>query len=113
MALSQNEILNLTTYTLNEYELDKGKHFENVKEIFKNHGNQPFYVYRNISFVKYFLILSKSGMYTIEVPSRKEHIFLDRLQKACFVQLKKRRTDKAILNSQFADEIYLIINVYK
>ena len=113
MALSQNEILNLTTYTLNEYELDKEKHFENVKGIFKNHGNQPFYVYRYISFVKYFLILSKSGVYTIEVPSRKEHIFLDRLQKACFVQLKKGRTDKAILNSEFADEIYLTINIYK
>ena len=113
MTLSNNEILNLTAYTLNEYELDKEKHFENVKEIFKNHGNQPFYVYRYISFVKNFLILSKCGMYTIEVPSRKEHIFLDRLQKACFIQVAKRRTDKTILNSEFADEIYFTIKVYK
>ena len=52
-------------------------------------------------------------MYTIEVPSKKEHIFLDRLQKACFIQIKKRRTDKATLNSEFTDEIYFTINVYR
>ena len=52
-------------------------------------------------------------MYTIEVPSRKEHIFLDRLQKAYFIVVKKRRTDKVTLNSKFADEIYFTINVFK
>ena len=113
MALSQNEILNLSHYYTEEYQLEKEKHFDNLKEIFKRHGNQPFYVFRYISFVKNFLILSKSGMYTIEVPSRKEHIFLDRLQKACFMVVKKRRTDKATLNNQFADEIYFTINVFK
>ena len=112
MALSRNEILNLTTYTLNEYNLDKKKHFENVKEIFKNHGNQPFYVYRYISFVKNFLILSKAGMYTIEVPLRREHIFLDKLQKACYIQVKKRRTVKEPLFSEYDNEIYFTINVF-
>ena len=67
----------------------KKKHFDNLKQIFKNHGNKPFRVFRYISFVKNFLLLSKSGMYTIEVPSRREHIFLDRLQKACYIKLKK------------------------
>ena len=94
MALSQNEILNLTMYTLNEYNLDEKKHFENVKEIFKNHGNQPFYVYRYISFVKNFLILSKARMYTIDVPSQTEHIFLDKLQKACYIQVKKNKNSE-------------------
>ena len=79
MALSNNEILNLNESNLNEYNLDKEKHFQNLKEIFKNHGNQPFYVFRYISFVKNFLVLSKSGMYCIEVLSRREHIFLERL----------------------------------
>ena len=112
MALSQNEILNLTMYTLNEYNLDEKKHFENVKEIFKNHGNQPFYVYRYISFVKNFLILSKARMYTINVPSWREHIFLDKLQKACYMQVKKRRTVKEPLLSKYVDEIYFTINVF-
>ena len=112
MTLSTNEILNLTSYTLNEYNLES-KHSDNVKEIFKTHGNQPFYVFRYISFVKNFLVLSKAGMYTIEGPSRKEHIFLNRLQKACFIQIKKRRTDKAVLNSECIDQIYFTITVYK
>ena len=112
MTLSTNEILNLTSYTLNEYNLES-KHSDNVKEIFKTHGNQPFYVFRYISFVKNFLVLSKAGMYTIEVPSRKEHIFLNRLQKACFIQIMKRRTDKAVLNSECIDRIYFTITVYK
>ena len=47
MALSTNGILNLTSYTLNEYNLES-KHFDNVKEIFKTHDNQPFYVFRFI-----------------------------------------------------------------
>ena len=112
MDLSTNEILNLTSYTLNEYNLES-KHSDNVKKIFKIHGNQPFYIFRYISFVKNFLILSKANMYMIEVPSQKEHIFLDKLQKACFIQAKKRKTDKTILNSEFTNEIYFTINVYK
>ena len=113
MALSNNEILNLTDYYLNEYNLDKEKHFQNLKEIFKNHGNQPFYVFCYISFVKNFLVLSKSGLYCIEVPSRKEHVFLERLQKACFIQVKRRRTVKEPLDSEFTNEIYFTINVFR
>ena len=113
MALSSNEIINLMSYTLKEYDLDESNHFENVKEIFKKHGNQPFYLFRYISFVKNFLILSKVGMYTIEVPSRKEHIFLNRLQNACFISVKSRRIDKAPLNSKYYNEVYVTINVFR
>ena len=112
MALSNDEILNLTSHYINEYKLDEEKHFENAKEIFRNHGNEPFYVYRYISFVKNFLILSKAGMYTIEVPLRREHIFLDKLQKACYIQVKKRRTVKELLLSEYDDEIYFTINFF-
>ena len=51
-------------------------------------------------------------MYTIEVPSRRGHIFLDRLQKACYIQVKKRKVVKEPLNSEFTDEIFFTINVY-
>ena len=85
------------------------KHFDNLKQIFKNHGNKLFFVFGYISFVKNFLLLSKSGMYTIEVPSRREHIFLDRLQKACYIQVKKRRLVKEPINSEFNDEIFFTI----
>ena len=112
MVLSKKEILNLTYYFLKQYDLDESKHFDNIKEIFKTHGNQPFYVFRYISFVRNFLILSKTGMFTIEVPSKKEHIFLKKLQDACFIKVKKRRTDKTVLNSEFTDEIYFTIDVF-
>ena len=87
----------------------KKKDFDNLKQIFKNHGNKPFNVFRYISFVKNFLLLSESGMYTIEVPSRREHLFLDRLQKACYIQVKKRRVVKEPINSEFNDEIFFMI----
>ena len=92
MALLSNEILNLIDLYINEYNLEKEKHFENLKQLFKNHGNKPFYVFRYISFVKNFLLLSKSGMYTIKVPLWREHIFFERLQKACYIQVKKKKS---------------------
>ena len=66
-----------------------------------------------MTFVKNFLIVSKSGMFTIEVPSRREYHFLEDLKKKCYIQVKKRRTEKEPLNSEFLDEIYVSINVFK
>ena len=111
MALSNNEIINITTSYMLDFDLEE-KHSNNIKKILKNHGNKPFYIYRYILFVKNFLLLSKAGMYTIEVASWIEHIFLDKLQKSCYMQLKKRRTVKEPLLSEHVDEIYLAINVF-
>ena len=88
------------------------KHSNNIKEILKNHGDKPFYIYCYISFVKNYLKLSKANMYTIKVPLQREHIFLYKLQKACYIQLKKRRTVKELLLSEYVDEIYFTINVF-
>ena len=112
MSLSTNQVINLTTYYLNEYGLDESKHFNELKQIFNMHGNKPFYVFRYLSFVKNFLILSKAGMFTVEIPSEREHIFLKKLQEACFIKVKKRRTDKSSLNSEFTNEIYFTIDVF-
>ena len=111
MALSNNEIVNITTSYMLDFNLEE-KHSNNIKEILKNHGNKPFYIYHYISFIKNFLPLSKAGMYTIEVPSRREQILLDKLQKVCYIQLKKRRTVKEPLLSEYNDEIYFTINVF-
>lgn len=110
-SLSTNQVINLTTYYLNEYGLES-KHFNELKQIFNMHGNKPFYVFRYLSFVKNFLILSKAGMFTVEIPSKREHIFLKKLQEACFIKVKKRRTDKSSLNSEFTNEIYFTIDVF-
>ena len=112
MALSADEIINLTRHTLMDYNLEE-KHSENIKRIFKRHGNQPFYVLRYVSFIKNFLILSKVGKYTIEVPSRREHYFLKRLSDSCFIQIKNRRVEKAELISEYYNEIFLTIDVFR
>ena len=65
-----------------------------------------------MSFVKNFLVLSKSGMYTIEVLSQREHIFLEKLQKSCYIQVKKRRVEREAINSEFNDEMFYTINVF-
>ena len=112
MALSTNEIINLTTGIIHDYNLEE-KHFANLKEIFKTHGNQPFYIFCYISFIKNFLILSRVGSYTIEVPSCKENYFLNRLKDACFIQVVNRRTYKAVLNSEYGDKIYFTIKMFR
>ena len=91
MVLSKNEVLNLTSYYVKEYDLDESKHFNNIKEIFNLHGNKPFYVFRYISFVKNFLILSKAGMFTIEVPSKKGTYILKKTTKSLFYQGEKKK----------------------
>ena len=89
MALSNNEILNLTDLYINEYNLEKEKHFQNLKQIFINHDNKPFYIFRYISFVKNFLILSKSGMYTMRFPHGGNIYFWKNFKKVVMFKSKK------------------------
>ena len=86
---------------------------DDLMKLIKNHGNQPFYIFRYLSLVKNFLIVSKNLKYTIEVLSRREYHFLEDLKKKVFMQVIKRRTMKEPLNSEFLDEIYFTVNVYK
>ena len=88
-------------------------HKINLMKLIENHGNQPFYIFRYLSLVKNFLIISKNIAYTIEVPSQKEHHFLEDLRKKCFIKVVKRRTVKEMLESEFSDEIFFIVKVYK
>ena len=91
VALSNNKILNLTDLYINEYKLEKEKHFQNLKQIFINHGNKPCYIFRYISFVKNFLILSKSGI------TEGTYIFVKTSKKLLHSSKKKKsgkRTDK-------------------
>ena len=62
---------------------------DELKELIKNHGNEPFYIFRYMSFVKNFLIVSKNTMFTIEVPSQMEYHFLEELKKNVIFKLKK------------------------
>ena len=88
-------------------------HKDDLIKVIGNHGNQPFYMFRYLSLVKNFLIFNKKLKYTIEVPSRREYHFLEDLKKKCFIKVIKWRTVKEPLESQFLEEIYFTVNVYK
>ena len=57
----------------------------------EQHGYNRFYIYIYIEIcqIKNWLILSKEKKYTIEVPSKKEHIFLRELSKTCYIKVIK------------------------
>ena len=109
--MDQNVINNVASHYAHEYGLTD--RLDELKELIKNHGGDPFHIFRYMSFVKNFLIVSKSGMFTIEVPSQREYHFLEDLKKKCYIQVKKRRTEKEPIDSEFLDEIYITINVFK
>ena len=68
--MDQNVVINVASHLAYEYGLTDC--LDELKELIKNHGNEPFYIFRYMSFVKKFLIVSKKGMLTIEVPSQRE-----------------------------------------
>ena len=103
MALSQNEIINISSYYVNKYYLTEEDE-KNLKEILRQKGNKLLYIFRYISFVKNFLILSRNNKFTIEVPYNSEHIFLRKLQSACFLKVTKRR--------KVNDEVLVTMDVY-
>lgn len=104
MSLSTNEIINFSSFYVNDFNLLEENHLDNIKEILRQHRNKLFYIYRYISFAKNFLILSKNGKFTSEVPNESESYFLDKLQKACNKKVVKRK--------KVYQEVYVIINVY-
>ena len=87
--MDQSCIYNIASSYAREYDLmDR---LDDLKELIKNHGNEPFFIFRYMSLVKSFLIISKNTyqMFTIEVPSRREFHFLEDLKKKCYIQVKK------------------------
>ena len=52
-------------------------------------------------------------MFTIEVPSRREYHFLEDSKKKMYIQVKKRRVVGEPLNSEYLNEIYFTVNVFR
>ena len=107
-TLNANQIINIASdyrwrYHLNEKEENR------IKEILIEKGRKPFYIFRYISEVKNFIILSKKLKFTIEIPSEEERTFLEDLNKNCFIKIIKRRKKENIL---YNDEIYVTVDVY-
>ena len=113
MALTSDQITNITNQIITEFGLNEENDLKNIQQILKMHGNNQFYLLRYVSFCKNLLILSKAAKYTIEVPSKKEEYYLNRLADSCFIQIKNRRVEKAELRSEYYNEIFLTIDVFK
>ena len=109
--MDRNVIHNIANHYAREY--DVLDHKNDLMKLIETQSNQPFYIFRYLSLVKNFLIVSKNLKYTIEVPSRREYHFLEDLKKKSFIQVIKPRTVKELLESKFLDEIYFTVNVYK
>ena len=81
-----------------------------LKELIKNHGMEPFYIFCYIILVKNYLICLKNIGYTAEIPSRREHHLLE---DKLFIKVKNRKVAKEPVESEYLNQIYLTIAVYK
>ena len=111
MAISQlnaNEIINIASDYRWKFHL-KEEEEEEIKKILIEKGYKKFYIFRYIAKVKNFLIVSNNLKFTIEVPTVEQRDFLEDLNKACYIKIKKRKTKE---NTLYDNEIYATINVY-
>ena len=100
MAISQlkaNQIINIASDYRWKYHL-KEEEEDEIKKILIEKGHKKFYIFRYISKVKNFLILSNNLKFTIEVPTVEERDFLEDLNKACYIKIIKRRTKENALS---------------
>ena len=82
-------------------------------ETVEQHGNDPFFIYRKLCQIKHFMVLCENKKLTVEIPSKKEHIFLSELPKKCFVKVIKRTKSTAPLRSEYDDEIMFTVIFYR
>ena len=111
MAISQlnaNQIINISSEYRMQFNLKKEEEDE-IKKILIEKGYKKFYIFKYIAKVKNFLILSKNLKFTIEIPINKERLYLEELNKACYIKIIKRKTKKSEL---YANEVYATIDVY-
>ena len=71
------------------------------------------YIYRKVCRFKNYLLSTKEKCYTVEIPSKHEHTFLEDISKACFTKTKTRTRITELLNSKFDNEIMFLITLYK
>ena len=111
MAISQlnaNEIINIASNYQMKFNLKKEEEDE-IKKILIEKGYKKFYIYRYIAKVKNFLIKAEKLKFTIEIPINKERLYMEELNKACYIKILKRKTEK---NNIYSNEVYATIIVY-
>ena len=111
MAISQlnaNQIINIASEYRSFYNL-KEEEEDEIKKILIERGHKKFYIFRYMAMVKNFLLQSKKLGFRIEIPAIREKLFLEELNKACYIKVIKRKT---INNALYSNEILTTIDVY-
>ena len=111
MAISQlnaNQIVNISSEYRSWYNLNKEEEDE-IKKILIEREYKKFYIFRYIAIVKNFLIESEKLKFKIELPIYKERLYLEELNKACFIKIRKRKTKN---NEVYRNEVFATIDVY-
>ena len=106
--LNANEIINIASDYARKYHLNDEEENE-IKKILIEKGCKKFYIFKYIAIIKNFLILSKNLKFTIELPTDAERLYLEELNKACYIKIIKRRKKENVL---YNNEIYATIDVY-
>ena len=106
--LNANEIINISSDYQTRFNLKKEEE-EEIKKILIEKGYKKFYIFRYISKVKNFLIMGNEKKFTAEIPMDAERQFLEDLNKACFIQVVKRKKKENFL---YKNEIFVTVNVY-
>ena len=106
--LNTNEIINISTNYQANYNLKEEEKNE-IQKILIEKGYKKFYIFRYIAKVKNFLIKAEKLKFTIEIPINKERLYLEELNKACYIKIVKRKTKE---NNMYSNEVYAIVNVY-
>ena len=109
--MDQNVIQNVADHYASEYGLmDR---LSNLKELIKNHDVESFYIFHYILLVKNYLLCLKNVAYIAEIPSRREHHLLEDIKYKLFIKVKNRKVVEEPVESEYLNEIYLTIAVYK
>ena len=83
------------------------------KKLWSNMEMIRFLFIENFVNLKIFMVLCENKKLTVEILSKKEHIFLRDLPKKCFVKVIKRTKLTAPLRREYDNKIMFTVIVYR
>ena len=107
-SLNANELINISSDYGHLFNLKKDE-VEEIKKILIEKGRKDFYIFKYIAKCKNFLILDNGIKFIMEVPAVAERLFLEELNKKCYIKIIKRRTKK---NTLYENEIMTMVKVF-
>ena len=105
----KSEIENITTHYASRH--DVWENLTNLEEIIEQHGEQAKFLFiRKLSQIKNFMLLCENKKFAVEIPSKKEDIFLRELSKTYMKVIIRTKLTAPLQND---NEIMFTVIVYK